>query len=433
MSSLAEVRMHGRRIGAVLIPEPGKTPIFEYDQTFAEEGIEPAPLRMPCEPGTRYSFPELGRTSFDGLPGLLSDALPDRYGNALIDAWLASQGREPGSLDPVERLTYVGRRAMGALEFEPIIGPDATTDERIELDSLIELASDVLANRSDLSVSLDSDDRRSALEQILRVGSSAGGARAKALVAYDASSGEMRSGQVELPSGFEHWILKFDGVGDGRAEIGEAQGYGALEYAYSLIAQDAGVEMAETRLLEEGGRRHFMTRRFDRGSDGSRIHMQSLSALDHLDYTLAGAHSYEQALGVARRIGLPKAQIEQLFRRSVFNVVARNQDDHVKNIAFLMDVDGTWSLAPAFDLTFAYNPQGRWTANHQMSINGKRDAIGADDFAALASTAGLVRGRHSEIINEVTAAVESWPEHAAAVGVDAQQTEAVAAAHRLKL
>ena len=433
MSALAEVRLWGARLGGVFLPEQGGGASFEYDPSFAASGLEVAPLRMPLASGITYRFGELIRTSFEGLPGLLSDSLPDRYGNALIDAWLATVGRTPESFDVVERLCYVGSRGMGALQFRPALGPESPESESVDLEALIELASELLAARGSLRVDLQRPDRKRALEEILRVGSSAGGARAKALIAFDSETGEVRSGQLGAPPGFRHWILKFDGVSDRRREIGSLVGYGAIEYVYAELAARAGIEMTECRLLEEGGRRHFMTRRFDRTDDGGRVHMQSLAALAHLDYELAGAHSYEQAFEVIRRLRLTMHEREQMFRRAAFNVIARNQDDHVKNIAFIMDQTGAWSLAPAFDLVYAFNPEGRWTAHHQMSINGKLDDFRVEDLRHLAASAGLRRGRDSELLGEVTEAVASWPEQAAATGIETERIEAIAATHRLEL
>ena len=339
MSTVADVRLWGTRIGAVSLPDGERAASFEYDPEFASSGVEPAPIEMPLAKSRIYRFPNLSQ-SFNGLPGMLADSLPDRYGNALIDAWLATQGRAPESFDAVERLCYVGRRGMGALEFRPARGPRAATDHRVDVEALAELAAEVMAHRADLAVSLRKPGRRSALREILRVGTSAGGARPKALIALNPESGEVRSGQLDLPAGFEHWILKFDGVDDSSRELGATRGYGAIELAYARMAGRAGIEMSECRLLEEGGRRHFMTRRFDRTADGGKLHMQSLGALAHLDYNQPGANSYEQAFQVIRRLDLPPSAAEQQFRRMVFNVVARNQDDHVKNIAFLMDRSG---------------------------------------------------------------------------------------------
>jgi serine/threonine-protein kinase HipA len=431
--TLAAVHLWGTRIGAVSLAPGEAVASFEYDPAFAAAGIEVSPLRMPVTRGRIYRFPDLAKGSFHGLPGLVADSLPDRFGNALIDAWLATQDRAPESFDPVERLCYIGRRGMGALEFEPARGPDPTTDDELDVAALTELAGEVIAQRADLSESLASPDRRRAMQEILRVGTSAGGARPKALIAWNPQTEEVRSGQIDAPPGFEFWILKFDGVEDRSRDLGHSKGYGAIEWAYSELARDAGIEMTPCRLLEEGDRRHFMTRRFDRSVDGDKIHMQSLAALGHLDFELGEAHSYEQAFQVIRRLGLSAAAAEEQFRRMVFNVVGRNQDDHVKNIAFLMNRRGEWSLSPAFDLVYSFNPTGRWTAVHQMSINGKRDDFTVTDLRQVATAAGLKRGAATRILAEVTAAVEQWPRVASATGIKDETIRRIRSAQRLDL
>jgi len=430
--TLAEVRLWGERVGAVSLAQGEETATFQYDPAFVAHGYEVAPIEMPRREAP-YSFPALARESFDGLPGLLADSLPDRYGHALIDAWLASQGRTPESFDAVERLCYVGRRGMGALEFEPAQGPDPSAGGAIEVEALAELAAEILSRRGALSVSLDRPDKRRAMEDILRVGTSAGGARAKAIVALNPDTGEVRSGQLDLDPGFEHWILKFDGVDDGSRELGGGRGYGQIEWVYSQLAGRAGIEMADCRLFAEGERRHFMTRRFDRLADGSKLHMQSLGALAHVDFNQPGANGYEQAFQVIRELGLPRDDIDQQFRRMVFNVVARNQDDHVKNIAFLMDRDGAWHLSPAFDVAYAYNPGGRWTAQHQMSINGKRADHTLEDFRSVGRLASMKRGAPEQIVAEVTEAVSAWPELAAEAGIEAVRIQSIAGTLRLDL
>jgi serine/threonine-protein kinase HipA len=362
---------------------------------------------------------------------MLADVLPDRFGNALIEAWLASQGRDPADFDPVERLCYTGSRGMGALEFEPAIAAPARASERLDVAALVELASEVLADRAAFVAKLaDGEPTQNAVRDILRVGTSAGGARAKAVVAWNPDTGELRSGQVDSGSGFSQWILKFDGIAENRdKELADSRGYGRIEYAYHLMAAAAGIEMTECRLLHENGRSHFMTRRFDRGPEG-KLHLQSLCALAHLDFNLAGAHAYEQAMLLMRRLDLPMASLEQQFTRMVFNVLARNQDDHTKNIAFLMDKAGAWSLSPAFDVTYAYNPDGPWTGRHQMSLQGKRDDFTLADFEACGKAVSLRRGRARALVEEVRAAVTRWPEFAEAAGVPEASTKRVAGAHR---
>ncbi len=425
--------MWGRRIGAVAVADGESVAEFEYTPEFAGSGIEVAPIEMPLAAGRRYSFPGLSRESFRGLPGMLADSLPDRFGNALIDAWLARQGREPDSMGAVERLCYTGSRGMGALEYRPATGPEPVESHPVEVEALADLAAAVLARRGDLRASLGEDDREHALGEILRVGTSAGGARAKALLAFNPRTFEVRSGQLDVPEGFEHWILKFDGVEDESREIGEPRGYGVIELAYSQMAERCGIEMMECRLLEDGGRRHFMTRRFDRDESGRRLHMQSLAGLAHLDFNLPGANSYEQAFQVIDRLGLGRAAIEQQFRRMLFNVVARNQDDHVKNIAFLMNRAGEWSLSPAFDLTWSYNPTGRWTSAHQMSIAGKRDDFTLGDFLEVGKLVGVKPRRVETMLGEVTEAVSAWPELGADAGVEMGVIERISDTHRLEI
>ena len=430
--TVAEVRLWGRTIGAVSWDDERGAANFEYDPAFLRSGREVAPLTMPLAAGI-YSFPALARETFHGLPGLLADSLPDRFGNALIDAWVATQGRSPGDFNAVERLCYVGVRGMGALEFAPATGPNYR-QSRVEVAALVELAGDILTHRGTLSGSFAASRRQPALQSILRVGTSAGGARAKAIIAWNPATDEVRSGQVSAGDGFSYWLLKFDGVAGNRdREIEDPQGYGLIEYAYHLMARAAGITMAKCRILSEGGRNHFMTKRFDRTAAGAKLHLQSLGAMAHFDYNQAGAHSCEQALRVIERLELGKEAVEEQLRRMTFNIVARNQDDHVKNIAFLMDRSGRWSLAPAYDVTYSYNPSGRWTGAHQMTMNGKRDRFAVDDFVACARNAALRRGRAADILRQVQAAVLRWPEFAARAGVPDATARALSAALRTDL
>ena len=431
MSTIAEIRLWGRQIGAVTVEGPGQIASFEYTDAFIRSGIEIAPLMMPLSKQI-YRFSDLEMKSFHGLPGLLADALPDKFGNAVINTWLASQGRLPGEIDAVERLCYTGMRGMGALEFRPAKGLQAGESMRMQVDDLANLASEVLRGREELYTTFVDEQKEHALREILRVGASAGGARAKAVIAWNPETNEVRSGQVQAPDGFEYWLLKFDGVeGNSDKELADPVGYGAIEYAYSLMAKSAGIRMSECRLFEENGRRHFMTKRFDRLTGGEKLHMQSLGAIAHFDFNHAGAHSYEQALLVIRRLGLSMEDIEEQFRRMVFNVVARNQDDHVKNIAFLMDKQGKWTLSPAYDVMYSYNPSGDWTSKHQMSLNGKRDGFTMDDFKAVAETVSLKRGRAETIVHEVADAVKQWHDFASQAGVSARQAEQISSVHRL--
>jgi serine/threonine-protein kinase HipA len=428
---IARVNLWGRTIGAVSMEDGRDHAAFQYDPDFAQSGIEVSPLTMPLSDRV-YEFPALPKNTFHGLPGLLADSLPDKFGNALIDAWLATQGRAPESFSAVERLCYTGKRGMGALEFAPTLGPRPRKTTKIRIDALVELASEILTKRGELAASFGGAAREKALNDILRVGTSAGGARAKAVIAWNRDTNEARSGQIEAGDGFDYWLLKFDGVsGNNDKELDDPNGYGAVEYAYYLMARAAGVAMTECRLLEENGRRHFMTRRFDRLAGGGKLHMQSLCALAHFDFNQAGAHAYEQALLTLRQLNLPMAAVEEQFRRMVFNIVARNQDDHPKNIAFLMDKQGQWSLSPAFDVTYSYNPSGLWTITHQMTLNGKRDGFTMEDFDACAKASSMKRGRAEIIVEEVLSAVTRWQEFAAAAQVAIEWRDRIQRTHRL--
>lgn len=429
---IAEVRLWGRGIGAVSL-EPGRdVAAFQYDPAFAKSGIELSPLAMPLSDRV-YEFPALPKGTFHGLPGLLADSLPDRFGNALIDAWLATQGRTPESFSAVDRLCYTGTRGMGALEFFPALGPKPRRASKIEVSALVQLASEVLTHRNNLMGHFHTAGKEQALRDILRVGTSAGGARAKAVIAWNRDTNEVRSGQIAAGEGFDYWLLKFDGVsGNKDKELEDPKGYGVIEYAYHLMARAAGITMNECRLLEENGRRHFMTKRFDRLPGGEKLHMQSLGALSHFDFNQAGAYSYEQALLAIRQLELPMAAVEEQFRRVVFNIVARNQDDHVKNIAFLMNKQGEWSLAPAFDVTYSYNPSGSWTAMHQMTLNGKQDGFTFEDFETCAKSALMKRGRAAAIIEEVLLAAKRWPEFAEQAKLGDNWREQIQKNHRLK-
>ncbi len=408
----AAVRLWNRTIGAIAQNDGDSYATFQYDRAFARSGIQVSPIVMPLSTET-YSFPQLPSTTFHGLPGLVADSLPDRFGTALIDAWLATQGRQAESFSAIERLCYTGTRGVGALEFEPVLGPETDHADPLQISALVELASEILTHRRALSTRFDSAAAAHALNEILRVGTSAGGARAKALIAWNPETNEVRSGQISTTEGFEYWLLKFDGVsGNKDKELEDPRGYGAIEYAYYLMARAAGITMSECRLFEENGRRHFMTRRFDRTSNGSKLHMQSLGALAHFDFNQAGAYSYEQAFMVMRQLDLSITEREEQFRRMVFNVVARNHDDHVKNIAFLMDQHGVWSLSPAFDVTYAFNPAGRWTAAHQMTINGKRSNILRSDLLQSAKVATIQKQRAVDIIDDVLSAIQRWPDFA---------------------
>ena len=417
MTNIAKVSLWGRVIGAVHFNPTDGYSTFQYDPEFARSGIQLSPMMMPLSE-SEYIFRNLPKETFHGLPGMLADSLPDRFGNAMINVWLAQQGRMPDSFNPVERLCYIGSRGMGALEFSPTSGPRNINAQKIEVSRLVELASQMLTNRTKLQTSFAKLKQTNALKQILQISTSPGGARAKALIAWNRGTNEVRSGQVNAGPGFESWLLKFDGVsGNKDKELEDPKGYGAIEFAYYLMVKDAGITISESRLLEENGHRHFMTKRFDRQLDNKKIHMQSLAALGHYDFNATEAYSYEQAIIMIRLLNLPMATIEEQVRRMIFNIVARNQDDHVKNIGFLMDAGGNWSLSPAFDVTYSYNPLGDWTSRHQMSMNGKVDNFTHQDFKSFAKMAGMKRGRIEQIINDVQSVVKNWPVYAQKAGV----------------
>ena len=426
----AAIHIHETLIGAVTWDAERELGIFEYAPDFLASGIEAAPLMMPLGAG-RFAFPDLPRETFKGMPGLLADSLPDKFGNLLIDQWLARQGRTPQSFDPVERLCYLGKRAMGAMEFQPTLLSESPA-ETLHLDTLVQLANDALASRENLHANLDHAPE--AMATILRIGTSAGGARAKAVVSWNPETNKILSGQIAPPPGFEAWLLKFDGVSGNRdKELSDPLGYGRIEYAYHLMARAAGITMSDCRLLEENGRAHFMTRRFDRTPDGGKLHLQSLCGIAHFDFNQAGSYSYEQAFQIARRLGLPQTDLTELFRRAVFNILSRNQDDHTKNIAFLMDRRGAWRLAPAYDLIYAYNPTGAWTSRHQMTLNGKRDAFETSDLLATATHADLRPPKAKAILREVHTAVADWEKYASAADVSRPASKEIRSHLRLGL
>jgi serine/threonine-protein kinase HipA len=420
MVDVAEVRLWDKTAGAVAWHPDGYA-VFEYDPAFIKTGLDIAPITMPIQKsgGQRYSFDGLDRDTYYGLPGLLADSLPDSYGNALIDAWLVRQGRSIKDIIPIERLCYTGNRGMGALEFKPATRDLKDKSTTLDVAELVALAQQVLSQRSNLQVKLDKNEKDALLE-IIRVGTSAGGARAKAVIAFNETTKEVRSGQIGNLADFDYWIIKFDGVSN--KLLGDPEGYGLIEYAYYKMASSCGIVMMPSMLFHENGRNHFMTRRFDRPNN-EKIHMQTLCAIAHYDYKNAGAYSYEQAFQVMRLLRLPHGDAEQLFRRMVFNVATRNQDDHTKNISFLMDKNGAWSLSPAYDVTYAYSPTGIWTKSHQMSINGKRDNITRDDLLTIAHQMHIKRP--NDIIDEINNAAASWNTFASDAGVDKSQIKSI--------
>ena len=425
----ASVSLWGRRIGAVSWDRGRAIGVFQYDPEFLSAGIEVSPTVMPVREAP-YTFPALSRETFKGLPGLVADALPDQFGNKLIDVWLAETGRSPEDFNPVDRLCYIGRRAIGALEFAPAF-QNQDMRAKVEIDQLVDFANRALGQRLRLTGKLEDRDDGAALENILSVGTSAGGARAKAILAWNPKTGEFRSGQADTIEGFEHWILKFDGISNNRdRELADPQGFGRIEYAYHLMAREAGIEMSDCRLHHEGGRSHFMSRRFDRDEKGRKIHMQSLGALRHFDFNYPGAYAYEQTVQTIRELGLGMTAVDEQYRRAVFNIVARNQDDHVKNISFLMNQKGEWHLSPAYDVAYAYNPSGSWTRDHQISVAGKRNNFDREDILLFAKTSGLRKPVAMRILDEVVVAVRNWRKLASQVDVEAEDIQRIERTHR---
>lgn len=416
--STAIVNLWGTPVGYVSMTGAERFARFEYDPDFVEFGIELAPLKMSPRANRIYQFPDLHPRSFHGLPGLLADSLPDKYGNRLIDVWLTQTGRQPETFNAVDRLCYTGRRGMGALEFEPSTGMDTAKDQQIEMQQLIELASMAFVDKQTLDTKFADGKEEKALLDILSVGTSAGGARAKAVIAFNPDTRQVRSGQLDLPAGFEHWLIKFDGVAfSGDWGVADPSGYGLLEYSYYLMAKACGIDMMESRLLSENGRNHFMTRRFDRDDTGRKKFVQTFAALQHYDYYESGAYSYEQLIMTMRELDMPQAAIEQQFRRIVFNLVGCNQDDHVKNFAFTMDRQGKWNIAPAYDL--CHSEGSDFTRFHQLGINGKTSGFTREDVKALARYAGLPRGREKVILEETINAFSGWTDTAEEIGIPA--------------
>lgn len=419
---VAEVKIWGKLVGAVAWDQATGLAVFEYDPEFKRLGWDLSPLKMPIASSQNlFSFPELKKDrnslydTFKGLPGLLADALPDKYGNQLINIWLAQQGRPQDSMNPIEMLCFIGKRGMGALEFEPAILPENKRSFSIEMDSLVDTAKKLLHQRESFSTNLEKDQQQAVME-ILKIGTSAGGARPKAVIAWNEKTGEVKSGQTNVPKGFEHWLIKLDGVSE--VQLGSSHGYGKVEMAYYHMAKACGIDMMPSRLLEENGRAHFMTKRFDREDGGIKHHVQTFCALKHFDYNLVSSFSYEQLFQCMRELRLTYADAEQMFRRMVFNVISRNCDDHTKNFSFILKQGGKWELAPAYDLCHAYRPGSEWVSQHALSINGKRKDIQKSDLLTVGDS---IRCKHAlDIIDEINQIVNQWKTFADEVHVDPQ-------------
>jgi serine/threonine-protein kinase HipA len=423
MISTAFINIWNKRVGAVAWDVDTEVASFEFESSFLTNKWDLSPLKMPVADAAKrvFSFPELrGTTTFKGLPGLLADVLPDKYGNSLINAWLSRNGRPADSMNPVELLCFIGKRGMGALEFEPIVPKTNNGVSKIALDSLINIAQEILSGRQDFNTNLSADEAK-ALSDILKIGTSAGGARAKAVIAFNPDTKEIRSGQADAPEGFTHWLLKFDGVTD--QQLGTSSGYGRVEMAYHLMAKEAEIEMTECKLLEENGRAHFMTKRFDREHGKGKLHIQSFCGIAHYDFSEIISFSYELLFETMRSMLLPYTDAEQLYRRMVFNVMARNCDDHTKNFSFSMNKTGQWKLAPAFDVCHSYRPGSTWVSQHSLSINGKRQNITRDDLLEVAKNMNIKKA--DTIIKQVNAVVSKWNDFAAQINIKADLRDAV--------
>ena len=399
-----KVKLWGTTIGYLHKQDNGLIG-FQYDEHFIPSGIELAPITMPLSDLT-YTFPSLPEETYRGLPGMLSDSLPDKFGNMVIKRYLESQGRSEETLTVLEKLCYTGQRGMGALEYEPSVNI-IDVDEKINIDELTKLASDILSEREHLHIKYDDN----MIGHLMQGSSSVGGARAKTLIALNPITNEVRSGQINAGDGFEYWLLKFDDIANNKDKDArpDDKEYTKIEYAYYLMAKEAGINMSECRLYKENGRAHFMTKRFDRiGTKGEKLHMQSLCAMAHMDFNSPRIYSYEDAFNVMRRLKLPHTDFIQLYKRMLFNEYAKNYDDHTKNIAFLMDKKGVWHLSPAYDMTFSYSKSSTWVNAHQMLINGKSDEITMDDFIKVARHAGIIKTEAIECINQVKSAISKW-------------------------
>ena len=421
MIQTAYVNIWNQRVGAVAWYEQNGTASFEYAPEFVQTGLELSPIIMPAEASRIYRFVDHRNTStFKGLPGLLADVLPDKYGNTLINQWLVKNNRPANSINPVETLCFIGQRAMGALEFEPAIPKDKGQSIRLEMNELIDITSKILSGRQEFLTNLQPEQEKS-LQTILKIGTSAGGARAKALIAFNKETQEIRSGQANVPRGFEHYLIKFDGIED--EQFGTSKGYGRVEMAYYKMAVDAGIEMMESELLVENGRAHFMTKRFDRLNGANKVHVQSFCALRHYDFNDISLYAYEDLFETMRLLVLPYPQAEQLYRRMVFNVIAKNCDDHTKNFAFTMDQSGEWSLSPAFDVCYAYRPSSSWVSQHCLSVNGKRKNIEKADLLEVARKMNIKNA--NEIIDQIDQVISRWKDYANDQKVDPELRDTI--------
>lgn len=409
MVDVAAVKLWGELVGAVRWDANRSIGFFEYAPAFLQKNWDISPIKMPIRKGRQiYSFPELARSeTFMGIPGLLADVMPDKYGNALIDTWLAHHGRPPGSMNPVEKLCFIGSRGMGALEFEPAQFTTTKTTYKVEMESLVLMAQKMLQKRKAFQTDVTKEEEK-AMMDILKIGTSAGGARPKAIIAYNKKTGEVKSGQTKVPKGFQHYLIKLDGVSD--AQFGETEGYGRVEMAYYEMARSCEIDMMPCTLLEENGRAHFLTQRFDREEGNKKHHIQTWCALEHFDYNNVGMYAYEQLFQTMRVLRLSYPQAEQLFRRMVFNVMARNCDDHTKNFAFRLKQGEKWELTPAYDICHAFRPGSLWVSQQSLSVNGKRSNIQQHDLLTVAKAMNIKKAE--AILKHIEMALKRWKQFA---------------------
>jgi len=427
MVDVAEVNIWGELAGAVRWDAQNQWASFQYDTNFLKKGYDLSPIKMPIQNGNRiYSFPDLRKAkeesvaTFNGLPGLLADSLPDKYGNQLINIWLARNGRSPDSMNPVEKLCFIGARGMGALEFEPTQFKTSKQTFAIEVTSLAELAQKMLSTREGFEVNIHKDEHK-AVSEILKIGTSAGGVRPKAVITYNKKSGEVRSGQTIAPKDFNHWLIKLDGVSD--AQFGSSNGFGRVEYAYYLMAKDCNIQMMDSELYEENGRAHFMTKRFDREGNKTKHHVQTLCGIQHFDYNNLYGYSYEQIFQAMRMLKMTYTEAEQMFRRMVFNIMASNYDDHTKNFSFRLKQNGKWELSPAYDICYSYDPENVWVSQHSLSINGKHKDINKSDLMSIAAASNIKKG--GKIIDEIKEIVCDWEQYAKSVNVSSKLNRSI--------
>ena len=434
VAKVCAVYFDGFLVGALEYIDDDPAARFEYSPEWLQYGFSISPIHIPLRSGV-FTFPSLSYPTYKGLPAIFADSLPDDFGNAIIDAWQARKGLDPSNFKPIDRLLYTGKRGMGALEYQPNanIGNDGIFE--VDVTELVAMAQSVLTQREAFTATLTDEN---AMANLLQIGTSAGGARPKAVIAINKERTKVLSGQVDAPDGYEHYLIKFDGIHDKnktRQTFGDPLGYSVMEYVYHLMARECGIDMMDCELFHEKGsnRRHFMTKRFDRVLN-QKYHCATLCAIDHADFKKPGHYSYEQLLGVLRKLNIGYESQVEIFRRMVFNVIARNQDDHTKNFSFYVDDDFKWNLAPAYDIAFSYRPGSEWVDQHQLSINGKRDNFSNDDLLAVAKLiTNLTPKKAQAIIDKTKSVVSQWPVLAADEGVPEWLIKQATDSHRLKI